>query len=439
MRRFHHLSALGVPRAPDLPRRAAREDARMEIPPPDALLTRIRALPGAVSLLDALDPGGPPVHLVGGAVRDLLLERTPPELDLVVEGDVAPVAARLGSEIRSHDRFGTATVTVDGRTLDLARARRESYARPGALPDVEPAELAEDLKRRDFTVNTGAIALTGAEPGTFVSDPRLPTDLGARVLRVLHDASFIDDPTRLLRLARYAGRLDFTVEPRTRELVDGAVRGGAVSTVSGARIGTELRLLAGEPDPLAPLAALHELGLDTPLGLDGGPATIERARDALALLPPGERPDRLVLAAALQRQAGTDAPGALRAGLDHWGFEAADREAILATASRSTQLARALEVAGSPSEIAAAAHHAPAELVALAGALGPRQAAQQWLDQLRHVGLEITGEDLLAAGVPQGEAIGRGLRAALREKLDARVTGRDEELAAAVRAAAPSQ
>ena len=287
----------------------------MEIPSPVELLTRIRALPGAASLLERLDPGGPPVHLVGGAVRDLLLERTPPELDLVVEGEVAPVAARLGNEILSHDRFGTATVTVDGRTFDVARARRETYARPGALPDVEPAALSEDLTRRDFTVNTGAVALTGPERGTFVSDPRLRADLDTRVLRVLHDASFVDDPTRLLRLARYAGRLGFTVEPQTRALVDAAVATSALSTVTGPRIGTELRLLSREPDPLSALAALsalHELGLDTPLGLDGDAPTIERARRALALLPPDERSDRLVLAAALGGRAATDAPGALR-------------------------------------------------------------------------------------------------------------------------------
>jgi tRNA nucleotidyltransferase (CCA-adding enzyme) len=417
----------------------ARKDARMEIPPREELMGQVAALPGAAALLKRLDPHAPPVHLVGGAVRDLLLGRTPPELDLVVEGDVAPVAARLGGEIRAHDRFGTATVTVDGWTCDLARARRESYGRPGALPDVEPAELREDLGRRDFTVNTGAIALTGPQPGTVVSDPHLPADLKAGVLRVLHDASFIDDPTRLLRLARYAGRLGFTVEPHTRTLVDEAVRSGALSTVTGARIGTELRLLAGEPDPLAALAALHELGLDTPLGLDGDAPSVERARRALALLPAGERPDRLVLAAALDRRARTDAPGALRSRLELWAFEAADREAILAAASRSQELAGALDAAATPSEIAAAARHAPPELVALAGALGPAAVARQWLERLRHVRLEITGDDLLAAGIPRGEAIGRGLRAALREKLDARVAGRDEELRAAVRAAGLSQ
>ncbi len=422
-----------------MPRRRARQDARMEIPPPDALLARVRALPGAAALLERLDPDGPPVHLVGGAVRDLLLGHMPLELDIVIEGDVAPVAARLGGDIRSHDRFGTATVTVDGRTIDLARARRESYGRPGALPEVEPAGLSEDLNRRDFTVNAGAVALTGAQPGALVSDPQLPDDLTAGVLRVLHDASFIDDPTRLLRLARYAGRLGFTAEPHTRALVDDAVRSGALSTVTGARIGAELRLLAAEPDPLAALAALHDLGLDVPLGLDGDPPTIELARRALALLPAGERPDRLVLAAALDRRARTEAPGTLRAGLDLWGFEAADREALVAAASRSQELADALEAAGTPSEIAAAARHAPPELVALAGALGPAAAARQWLERLRHVRLEITGDDLLAAGIPRGEAIGRGLREALREKLDAHVSGREEELRAAVRAAGPSQ
>jgi tRNA nucleotidyltransferase (CCA-adding enzyme) len=411
----------------------------MEIPPPDVLLARIGALPGAASLLEGLDADGPPVHLVGGAVRDLLLKRTPPELDLVVEGEVAPVAARLGGEIRPHDRFGTATVTVDGRTFDLARARRESYAHPGALPDVEQAPLSADLKRRDFTVNTGAITLTGPHAGTFVSDPQLPADLQAGVLRVLHDASFVDDPTRLLRLVRYAGRLGFTVEAHTRALVDDAARGNALATVSGPRVGTELRLLSREPDPLAALGVLHELGLDAPLGLDGGPPTIEHVHRALALLPADERRDRLVLAAALGHRATVDAPGALRSRLDTWGFQAADREAILAAASRSEEVASALEAARTPSEIAAAAAHAPAELVALAGARGPAQAARQWLERLRHVRLQITGEDLLAAGVPRGKAIGRGLRAALREKLDARVAGRDEELEAAVRGAGPSQ
>ena len=369
-------------RAPWLraPRGSARKDARMEIPPPQELFARVGALPHADLLLERLSDEDPPVHLVGGAVRDVLLRRTPPELDLVVEGDVAPVVARLGGDVRIHDRFGTATVTVDDATFDLARARRERYARPGALPDVEPASLAEDQRRRDFTVNTGVIVLTGSERGQLIADERMADDLDARLLRVLHDASFIDDPTRLLRLARYVGRLGFVVEPHTRTLVGDAVDRHALTTVTGARIGAELRLLTREADPLAALRALHDLGLDAPLGLDGGELTRQRARGALALLPAEGHPDRLVLAAALTARARTDAPGAIRAQLDDWGYDAGDREVILAAATRAHEVAAALQDAGTPSEIAAAARHAPPELVALAGALGPADTARQWLE-----------------------------------------------------------
>jgi tRNA nucleotidyltransferase (CCA-adding enzyme) len=101
--------------------------------------------------------------------------------------------------VRSHDRFGTSTVSLDGFTYDLARSRRETYARPGALPDVSPAPLSEDLLRRDFTVNALAIALVGDLAGTVEAAPRGLEDLQRRTLRVLHDASFIDDPTRALR------------------------------------------------------------------------------------------------------------------------------------------------------------------------------------------------------------------------------------------------
>src|SRR5947209_5542118 len=124
------------------------------------LLERVRALPAAHALLQAL-PQHPPVHLVGGAVRDLLLRREPRELDLVVEGNSLEVARRLGGSLRRHDRFGTVTVLREPFIYDLARARRERYPRPGALPEVEPAPLQEDLLRRDFTVNAIALGLSG--------------------------------------------------------------------------------------------------------------------------------------------------------------------------------------------------------------------------------------------------------------------------------------
>ena len=371
---------------------------------------------------------------MGGVVRDLLLGGAPIDLDLVVEEDAEGFARSLGGSLTGHDRFGTATVVLDGFVYDIARARRETYAHPGALPDVEPAPLSEDLERRDFTVNAIALALAGDAPGELSAAPRALEDLEARRLRVLHDRSFIDDPTRLFRLVRYASRLGFEIEPHTLSLATAAIQGGALGT-SGPRIGAELRLLAREPDPVGGFIALRELGLDRAvhpgLGLDDAAL----ARRALALLPADARRDRVVLALAARRVPPEELPELL----DSMAFEADDRDAIVATAARAEEVARALAAATAPSEIAAVAAGAPAELIAVAGALGPEAPAREWLEALRHVRLSIDGRDLIAAGVPEGPAIGRGLRAALAAKLDRRACDRDQELAEALNAAGASQ
>jgi len=405
----------------------------VKVPSPRELLGRVRSLPAGRPLLDRLgDASG--VHLVGGAVRDLLLGDEPTDLDLVVEGDAAAVARRLDEAPLIHDRFGTATARLDGFSYDLARARRETYARPGALPDVAPSTLSDDLQRRDFTVNAIALALGPPRPGELTAVPSALDDLAARRLRVLHDASFTDDPTRLLRLVRYASRLECAIEPHTLALARAAVRERALDTVSGPRIGAELRLLAREPDPIAALAALRELGLDSAIHADFGVADLTLARRALSLLPADGRSDRLALALAARGVPREQ----LVALLDGLAFEAADRDAILQAATRAQSLAGALAGARRPSEIAAAAAGAGLELVALAGALGPAEAARDWLTRLRHVQLEIDGTELLAAGIPEGPAVGRGLRAALAGKLDGRVSGRAAELALAVEAARDS-
>ncbi len=401
----------------------------VDVPPPPPLIDRLRELPASAPLLPRLGQVSG-VYLVGGAVRDLLLGGEPFDLDLVVEGDAAALARRLGPA-RIHDRFGTSTVTLGGFSYDIARARSERYLRPGALPEVTPASLAEDLRRRDFTVNAIALALGGAAAGELRPAPNALEDLRAARLRVLHDRSFIDDPTRLLRLARYASRLRFVIEPRTLELALAAVRGGALRTVSGSRIGTELRLLARETDPIAAFRQLSELELDAAIDQRFGVADPELARRALELLPLDGRRDLLVLGLAGRGME----QSALRGLLDRLAFEARDREVIAAVALRAGPLAEALAHAERPSQIAAALAGAPPELVAVAGALGPADNARAWFERLRHVRLEIDGEDLTAAGVPEGPAIGIGLRAALAAKLDGAASGREDELERALRAA----
>ncbi|MGI8428976.1 MAG: hypothetical protein ACR2OB_06660 [Solirubrobacteraceae bacterium] len=393
------------------------------------LIERVRSLPAAAPLVRCLgerDVRGP--HLVGGAVRDLLMGGEPDDLDLVVEGDPVVLAMALGGEVQVHDRFATATVFAEGFTYDIARARRETYAVPGALPAVSPAGLEEDLQRRDFTVNAIAIALGPPEPGRLTAGGGALEDLGAGRLRVLHDRSFIDDPTRLLRLVRYASRLGFVAEARTHELARAAVRARVIASVSGSRIGAELRLLARERDPIAALFALAELELDSSIHpgfrLDD-PALAHRA---LALLPGDGRRDLLALGLAARGVPGAE----LASLLDSLAFAGADRDTILATAARGERTAAALAEATLPSEIGTVLQDAGPELVALAGALGPAARAREWLERLRKVSLAIDGDDLIAAGIPEGPAIGRGLRAARAAKLDGRTDGPEDELTQAL-------
>jgi tRNA nucleotidyltransferase (CCA-adding enzyme) len=295
---------------------------------------------------------------------------------------------------------------------DLVRARAETYAHPGALPDVRPGTLDEDLRRRDVTVNAIALGLDGALTAV---DGALE-DLRVGRLRVLHDASFVDDPTRVWRVARYAARLGFEVEERTRALAGAA----DPTTVSGDRLGAELRLALNEPDPLAALQAARDLNpAYLPEGFDASPRALAAALD---LLPDDGRRDLLVLAACT---AGMDAR-ALLAWLDDMGFVAADRDRVAAASRYST--GEPLRAARTNAEIARAARGAPIEAVALAGG----ENARRWLTELRDVRLDINGDDLLAAGIPEGPEIGARLQRTLDRKLDGELAGREEELAAAL-------
>jgi tRNA nucleotidyltransferase (CCA-adding enzyme) len=358
----------------------------------------------AVAALEGEDA----VYVVGGAVRDLLLGREPHELDFVVEGDALEVARRVGGRVTSHERFGTATVRLDGVTFDLAGARRERYPRPGALPEVElGASLREDLERRDFTVN--AIALHLAD-GELTWLPRAEDDLRAGRLRVLHDRSFVDDPTRLLRPARYAARLGFEPEERTDRLAAEAIAGGAVDTITGSRMGAELRLLLQEPQP----AALLEL---------------ERHGLGRALLGEAFAPDEATIAAAHELWPnGLAALGAALTGpadLDRLAFPANERD-VVNRAAAAEPLSDADDVS-----LWRRFRREPPESAAVAGARGDAAAARRWLEDVRHRRLAITGDDIVAAGV-SGPAVGEALDAAMAAMLEGRADTREEQLAAAL-------
>lgn len=414
--------------------------------PASTVLERLRALPAGARLLAALEAPTPAARpegrraprvegrlggafLVGGAVRDLLSGVEPHELDLVVEGDAHAIAdelrRRLGGKGRTHQAFGTATIdTLDGLRVDVAQARTERYARPGALPDVVPARIEDDLARRDFTLNAIAVGISADVAGALRAVPHALEDLDAGVLRVLHPASFVDDPTRLLRLIRYAVRLSYTLDPETERLAREAFAGGAPRTAGVARIGRELLLLLREPDAVAALVLLRTLGGADELEIDE-----PVLRRVLALLPEDADRAAALLAALTWRLERSHRRGWLagihvRGGAD--GIDAAARD--------PEGVAAAMRGAGSASALRAALAGVPVEGVVLAAALDPRaeDAARRWLDEVRHVRLAIGGADLLDRGVPRGPEIGRRLGIALAAKLDGRAETREEELAAAL-------
>jgi tRNA nucleotidyltransferase (CCA-adding enzyme) len=403
----------------------------VDVPPAAQLAERLRAQPRTARLVEAFATV-PGAHLVGGAVRDLLRGEEPVDLDVVVEGVGAlaarEAASRLGGEVRRHERFGTATVVAGDLVFDVVTARSETYPSPGALPEVGPGTLDEDLARRDFTVNAIALALHADALGSLHAYPAALDDLDTGTLRVMHAASFLDDPTRLLRLVRYAARLDFEPDPRTDALARDAIAAGAPATVSGARIGAELRALAGEPAALAALTRAHALGLDRALHPSFDPR-LDLLRDARAHLGDG-RADLVVLAACCTRFE----RGELVAWLDALELVAAERDAIVAAALDAETLAERLTHAHRASEVRHLAAERPVEELAMAAALGAAEPVDRWLGELRHVRLEITGDDVLAAGVPEGPLVGRGLQAAWAARLDDGAADREAQLAAALRA-----
>ena len=227
---------------------------------PQERLSLLRALG------DLADEGGISLYLVGGVVRDLLLKRENWDLDLTVEGDgiafARLVADRYGAGLAVFERFATARLVFqDGLKIDIATTRRESYAQPAALPDVEPASLREDLYRRDFTINAMAIQLNLAMLGQLHDPYGGQRDLRARTIRVLHAGSFQDDPTRIFRAIRFEQRFGFRLERTTGRLLAQATSTNLIQQLSGPRLQNEILLLFAEQDPVRAIARLGQLKL----------------------------------------------------------------------------------------------------------------------------------------------------------------------------------
>jgi len=449
---------------------------------------------------------GVEAYLVGGTVRDLLLGRDSPDLDFVAVGDGLALAAavhrQLGGRLLRHAGFLTADVIdADGVHLDIATAREESYAAVAALPAVRPAAaLVDDLRRRDFTVNAMAWRLVAPDDAGVAADrqgrfdPGNPIDRGsgpidphggrrdlaAGLLRVLHEQSFFDDPTRVLRAVRFEVRLGFRLTPESEAQARQAVAAGAFARLTGSRLRHELELLLGAaPVPAAVLAGLERLqDLGVLAAVHPRLALDDRERRRLRAVA-AEHAWYLAAGPGLTRGAGIEGAAvgtsgrqappvrlwllmllALTAGLSEADrIELAERLMLAGDERRRLagfggRLAAARSRLGAdavPHEVdAALAGLAEEELLLLAatgGSDGTRPARQvgqeaeaearvrswvrRYLTGLRPLALAIRGADLVAAGVPPGPEVGNALRVTREARLDGRI-GAAEELGFAV-------
>jgi tRNA nucleotidyltransferase (CCA-adding enzyme) len=371
------------------------------------------------------------LYLVGGAVRDILLERCNVDLDLVVEGDAVRLAGEIAPDIQGqvipHSRFGTARLIWKERTADFATARAETYARPGALPTVKPGTIRDDLARRDFTINAMAIELNPNHYGELLDPFNGRLDVDKKVIRVLHDKSFIDDATRIWRAIRYEQRLDFKIESKTLALLRHDI--GMLATVSGDRIRHELELVLAEELPEKALRRAGDLGVLQKLhprlkADDWISETFTRAReqcDTDTVHP------RFYLGLLAYRLTTSDIEEFIA--YLHLPKETAD---ILRDVTAVKEIIPQLAPPGlAPSQIYKLLHgRGLTALMSASLAAGSNTAAEHielYINVLRHVNPALAGDDLIRLGVPQGPKVKDYLQRLRDARLDGMVNNKKEE------------
>jgi tRNA nucleotidyltransferase (CCA-adding enzyme) len=373
---------------------------------------------------EVADRLGASVYLVGGMVRDLLLERANEDVDLVVEGDGIAFAEALAEALdgRSHPHlpFLTSVITLpDGLRVDVASARTEFYRTPAALPEVATSLIRQDLYRRDFTINSLAVSLSGERYGELVDFFGGRMDIQRREIRVLHSLSFIDDPTRALRAVRYARRLGFTIAPDTRNLISTALEEGVFDRLSGQRLGRELEVLLAEPHPTPALALVADLGLLPAIcpGLKWSESVRSFLMEVegqlawyqLEQLGTPPEPSNLFLG-ALAIAAGEDVVEELVRRLQLGGPA---RTQFLALPAAVAAIKEAANHRMSLSQRAQVVEAHPTEALLLAMSELPLESRRNLADAIVasvRVHLPVTGQNLIDGGVAPGPHIGRALR-----------------------------
>ena len=369
------------------------------------------------------------LYLVGGTVRDMLAGGRPADLDLVVVRPhphyASMLAEWLDGELAGHSQFATFKLRAGGIELDLASARSESYAHPGALPTVSPGDIQDDMARRDFSINAMAVSMEAATWGDLLDPFRGWDDLRRGVIRALHSNSFVDDATRILRAVRYAGRLGFRLEAETGQLLRRNLR--YLDSIGGDRLRHEMELVLREPKMVQILETSDKLGV-------------------LAAVHPALKIDNTLLDGVRRSPVGPDVDGALAllAAL----ISRSDDRQIAGLAARLNLEGRWARVARDVSQMGEAhkklkhTKKRPSQTVKLLRNLDiavvkgwsiatddlvVRGRLELYLSELRHVRPLLGGDDLMALGVPEGPVVGEILERLLTARLDGLLSTRQDE------------
>jgi tRNA nucleotidyltransferase (CCA-adding enzyme) len=440
-----------------------------DMPSPQEIAQKLEQVvpPARLALLNALadeaDRVNLPIYVVGGFVRDLLLDRPSLDFDIVVEGDAIFFANRLsdrfGGRVVTHHRFGTAKweigaireslleeLGVNGKgkperlpeSLDLITARTEFYEQPAALPTVETSSIKMDLHRRDFTINTLALRLDGEHYGQIQDYWGGLSDLRKGHIRVLHALSFVDDATRLLRAVRFEQRFTFRIEPRTLALMEESL--ALLDKLTGARIRHEINLILAEPKADAMFSRLDELGIfyaihpelpwDEALRQTLHDLDHETIDPAWGLPPQFDHLNHrqtlgyLIWLGALPPITITTIASRLR-------FKAELRD-LLVAASKLHQALPGLAEA-KPSAVVHACENIPRMAIYAAHLISPDQAVREklWLYASRWADMKpkTTGLDLREMGLPPSPAFGQILSRLRDAWVDSEINSVDEEIA----------
>jgi tRNA nucleotidyltransferase (CCA-adding enzyme) len=352
---------------------------------------------------------GMPCYIVGGFVRDLLLDRRVNDLDIIVEGDAIELGTALvkkhGGKLTLHTKFRTAiwhlplTINLQPSTLDLITARNETYKQAGALPTIKPSTIDDDLRRRDFTISAMAIRLDGGHFGELLDPLNGQGDLKKGIIRALHSRSFIDDPTRIFRAVRYEQRYSFNLHSSSFILINPESL-SILKTLSGERIRHEFDLIFEEENSARMMARLHELGIFDVFNLSL-PKFNDQYSGFLNSVPPadfGISVNKISLNYLLWFM---DSPvEVIKYHSKRLDFTSELTETSLALVRLKKELASLADA--KPSKWTISLEKVPLIAVYALWLVSNEPALKEFLINWRHIKATITGADLKARGIPTG-------------------------------------